>query len=96
MPDGKAAPGADFGMTDIEEALRGPDAESVRFALIDRLTRQSAEFAVKLKSGLPPAEFRRADAIAKALAAALEIVITTKRKTRTRVPLSDTLCGKPR
>jgi hypothetical protein len=75
MPDVPPVPPMDFGMTDIEEALRGPDGQAVRAALMARLDQRSAEFAAKLKSGLPPAEYGRADAIAKALAAAREIVI---------------------
>lgn len=75
MPDTTLAPPIDFSMTDLEERLRGPDGKTTRAALTARLEQLTGEFAAKLKSGLTPADYAKANAIAKALAAAREIVI---------------------
>jgi hypothetical protein len=75
VPDAPPAQPIDFGMTDLEEKLRGPGGKAARAALISRLEQLGSEFAAKLKSGLTPADYAKADAIAKALAAAREIVI---------------------
>jgi hypothetical protein len=75
VPDATPAQPIDFGMTDLEERLRGPDSKTTRAALVARLEQLAGEFATKLKTGLSPADYARADAIANALAAAREIVI---------------------
>jgi hypothetical protein len=65
----------DFGMTDLEEALRKPGGRAVRDGLVSRLDSLMADLGTRIKAGLPPAEFTRAQAIAKALAAARAIVV---------------------
>ncbi len=82
MPDiMPAEPGA-FAMTDIEDGLRGPDGETFRAQLVDRLDRRAAEFADKLRIGLSPTDYAQAEAIAKALAAAREVVLAYPGKRR--------------
>ena len=78
MSPGETVPVSDFGMTDLDEALRGPDGETVRTGLIEHLGKLSAEIAVQMRGGLSPGDFGRADAVAKALAAAREVVIHFK------------------
>jgi hypothetical protein len=78
MPNTGPSQPVDFGMTDIEEALRGPQGPSVRQELLERLDRLTGEFSEKLRLGLPPTDYARAQAIANALAAAREVVVAFK------------------
>jgi hypothetical protein len=78
MSPAETAPVSDFGMTDLEEALRSPDGAAVRSGLIEHLGKLSADIAAQMRGGLSPGDFTRADAVAKALAAAREVVINVK------------------
>jgi len=64
-----------FGMTDLEEELRGPGAQAVRSALVARLGALQERIQEEMKTGMAPEDFARAKAIATALAAAKEVVL---------------------
>jgi hypothetical protein len=65
----------DFGMTEIEERLRGPSGEEDRAAILEIFEKSRAALQEGLDRGLPSEEFARAKSILTALAAARAIVV---------------------
>ena len=66
--------GADFGMTDLEEALRGPEGSAIRQDSIERLARMSARLESELDRGAPPDRYDRLKAMQIAVATASRIL----------------------
>jgi hypothetical protein len=75
MDPNDIAPAQPLGMTDLEEALRGSDGRAVASSLIERFTTLIEAYSLRIKTGLAPDEFKRAEAILGALASAREIVL---------------------
>jgi type III secretion system YseE family protein len=71
--------GADFGMTDLEERLRGPGGAAEADRLIARLAGLRDQVEAELKRGLAPGDYQRAQDLAKSLAAAATIMIGVRR-----------------
>ena len=61
---------APFGMTDLEERLRGPDAAATLTALMSRLAQVSGAIAGSVRAGLKPDDFKRAEVLEGSLAVA--------------------------
>lgn len=66
---------AGFGMTDLEEALRGPDGERVRDETLARLDARLATVSAAIDAGLGPDVYDDAVAIRRALASARDVVL---------------------
>lgn len=66
--------GPDFGMTDLEEALRGPDGAAVREDAITRLDDMSRRVEAELTRGAPPGRYDRLKAMQIAISTASRIV----------------------
>jgi hypothetical protein len=75
MLDAHSGPPADFAMTELEEALKGPDGKSAAAAILARFDNLAEEIAAHQRSGPSPRDYARAEVIGNALAAAREIVI---------------------
>lgn len=69
-----AAAAQDFGMTELEERLRGPSGAAVRDDVLARLDALARHLVEESRAGLPPAAFRRNDSIGQAIAAARAVV----------------------
>lgn len=63
-----------FRMTDLEERLASPEGAAVQSDILNKLGATGDGIARKIKLGLPPDEFQKAQAVYQALAAAHEIV----------------------
>lgn len=68
---------AAFAMTDLAEALKGPDGNAVAAEILARLTRLEEEINQCKRSGLSPADYSHAEIIAAAIVAARNIVLRT-------------------
>lgn len=66
-----------FGMTDLEEALRGPDGPAVRERLLLRIDQLRQEFDAEIMRGVSADTFRNYQYIHKSLAAARDIVLAS-------------------
>jgi type III secretion system YseE family protein len=66
----ESQPALDFGMTDLEERLRGPEGPAAIAQLRSRFEQLRTEIRSEIASGLPPDQFTRAQALGAALAAA--------------------------
>ncbi|MBT9288747.1 EscE/YscE/SsaE family type III secretion system needle protein co-chaperone [Prosthecodimorpha staleyi] len=75
QPAQAVLPDLPFGMTEIEERLRGPEASAFREELLELLDRAAMAVEEDLSAGLPPADYTRATSLSRALAAAKEIVL---------------------
>ncbi|MEL6681600.1 MAG: EscE/YscE/SsaE family type III secretion system needle protein co-chaperone [Pseudomonadota bacterium] len=64
----------DFRMTDLEERLTSSEGAALKTEILNRLAASGEEITAKIKAGLPPDEFEKAQALYEALAAAHEIV----------------------
>ncbi len=64
----------DFGMTDLEERLKGPDGHALREQILERLTALGNETKAGLDGGLAPDEYAIAESTYGALAAAYDII----------------------
>ncbi|WP_341367275.1 EscE/YscE/SsaE family type III secretion system needle protein co-chaperone [Yoonia sp. BS5-3] len=64
----------DFGMTDLEERLASNEGAEVKTEILGKLAMTGEDIAQKINSGLHPDEFKKAQAVYQALAAAHEIV----------------------
>jgi hypothetical protein len=73
---------AGYGMTDLEESLRGPDASRVCAAIISRLAALDAQIDARLGSGLRPDQYARAQSIRNCVATAREMMIRISEKRR--------------
>ena len=72
-------PGADpsgdgFGMTALEERMQGPEGREVHAAAVSRMTQLLHAIDASVEAGLGPMEFKRAETIRIALAAARAFV----------------------
>jgi hypothetical protein len=68
-----------FAMTELEEALKGPDGKLVASALLSRLDNLAGEITAHQHSGPSPRDYAQAEVIGSANAAAREIVIAISR-----------------
>ncbi|MEJ1160525.1 hypothetical protein [Prosthecomicrobium sp. N25] len=77
MTDDTGAGGTavDFGMTDLEEVLRGPEGAFVRAGLIERFRVLQEETRAAMDAGLTPDDFAKAEALLRGLAAASKLVL---------------------
>src|SRR5262245_57928410 len=64
-----------FGMTDLEERLRGVEGEQIAKELLARFHSIDAELSARIASGLSPEDFARATVTRNSLAAANNILI---------------------
>lgn len=71
----EAADGAGFGMTDLEEALRGPDGRRVRDETLAQLEARLAEVSAAIDRGLGPDVYDAAIAIRRSLASARDVML---------------------
>ena len=67
-----------FGMTDFEERIRADDAGEVRAAVLSRLAQIDRDIGAMVRRGLSPEEFRRAQALLSAVAAARDFLTIRK------------------
>ena len=70
MPPDAPSEETDFGMTDLEETLRGPDGASVRADLVERLDAAMKRVQAEMMDGVPPYLYEPARRIYTALATA--------------------------
>ena len=73
---GRITPGggaAGFGVTDLEEALFGPQGAERAKELIQRFDQLKAELESDIKAGLPPDRYEKAQTIGNSLAAARDL-----------------------
>ena len=68
-------PAEPFGMTDIEDRLRGPDAEAYRQDLLNSLNSIEKNLTSDLASGLSREAFEQVRLVLGAVASAKEIVL---------------------
>jgi hypothetical protein len=66
---------ARFAMTELEEALKGPDGKLVAGAILSRFDNLAGEIAAHQRAGPSPRDYAKAEAIGNAIAAARKIVI---------------------
>ena len=71
---------ADFGMTDLEEALRGPNGPAVAKDLINRLNALDDSLKSKMAAGVTPEEFTKLGVIRNSFAAARESPVRPARR----------------
>lgn len=74
MPEADPTEKTAFALNDLENALRGPDCDTVRTELLVRLDMLLQNMNAQMKSGISQPEFVQAGIIVKGLAAAREIV----------------------
>lgn len=72
---GVPAPALDFGMTDLEEGLRGASGAELKAGILGRLDALKEQLAALEKSGLPPDAFKRNAAAQRAIAAARAVAV---------------------
>lgn len=72
---GVPAPALDFGMTDLEESLRGASGAELKAGILGRLDALKEQLAALEKSGLPPDAFKRNAAAQRAIAAARAVAV---------------------
>lgn len=79
MPTVESGPAleAGFGMTDLEEALRGPEGLATRRETLLRLDCMAERVKSRIVRGIQVAEFERTNALAGAIAAATHILSRT-------------------
>jgi len=65
----------DFGMTDLEDGLRGPEAREIQAALLTRFTELGEKIAARMKEGVAPAQFGDLKQVYDAVASAHMIVL---------------------
>jgi len=68
---------ASFSMTDLGQALKGPDASAIAATILARLDRLEDELETYKRSEATPADYSQAEIIAAAIVAAREIVLRT-------------------
>ena len=68
---------ASFSMTDLGQALKGPDANTIAATILARLDRLEDELETYKRSGPTPDNYSQAEIIASAIVAAREIVLRT-------------------
>ncbi len=68
-------PTFDFGITDLEEALRGPEGAALQAQLAARLEALGQAQAEAMRGGLAPEAYEEARRLGEALAAARDVVI---------------------
>ncbi|WP_375453292.1 EscE/YscE/SsaE family type III secretion system needle protein co-chaperone [uncultured Methylobacterium sp.] len=71
------APEAGFGMTDLEESLRGPEGSATRREALLRLDGMAERVRSRIGRGIQAAEFERTNALANAITAATHILSRT-------------------
>ena len=71
----ETSPAEPFGMTDIEDRLRGPDGETYRQDLLNSLNSIEERLTVDLASGLSREAFEQVRQVLGAVASAKEIVL---------------------
>jgi hypothetical protein len=64
-----------FAMTELEEKLRAPGGSRVRQILLERFAFLNKALEIRMKPGLPPEDYSRAEALRNAIAAAQNIMI---------------------
>ncbi len=77
MPSAAAAEQSpeSFGMTDLEEVLRGPDGAEARESIISRLSERLAEIDARIAQGVPQQEFEAVNAIQRSLVTARNVML---------------------
>lgn len=65
----------DFGMTDLEEQLRGPDGQDAAARTLHRLGAIDEDLAGRMRAGLSSDEFGTASSLKTALDAAKQVVV---------------------
>jgi hypothetical protein len=68
-----------FAMTELEEALKGPDGKSASDAILSRLDNLAAAIAAHQRAGPSPRDYAQAEVIGNAIAAARRVVISISR-----------------
>jgi hypothetical protein len=80
---GPGTDGADgFGMTDLEEALRGPDGAAVCQGVTARLAALRGDVAAAIRAGAPPDAYAALEKISAALAAASGLMVSIRDNSR--------------
>lgn len=72
---GESTEAAGFGITDLEEALRGPDGRRVQEQILARLAARLAAVSSAIDQGLGAGVYDDALAIRRALASARDVVL---------------------
>jgi len=70
---------ASFGMTDLEEALQGPDGATVRAEALARLDGALLRVEARLRDGLDPRQFAPTESIRAALVTARGLLAAAPR-----------------
>lgn len=68
-----------WGMTDLEERLRGPDGSAETSKLVSRLSQLAEQLDVMTTRGLRPGDFDRANAMKAAVVSAQQILTAMSR-----------------
>lgn len=74
-PPDSTGPTAVFGMTDLEEALKGPNGDAVRRDVIARLEALMTQLQDQLRQGVEPSRFEATHRIHAALAMANRFMV---------------------
>jgi hypothetical protein len=75
----EADPAAMFGMTDLEEALQGPDGAAIRAGVIARLDALATNLQQQMDRGIEPNRFETARRILGAVATARRVMVDPSR-----------------